>query len=110
LKPTFSFLQPVRSRSRISSVGHHFGAVVAHVAELVHLLGIALTQDAALPDGKGRIVAYGSVHLVHHVAELVHPGDVPQLRGGKALQSALSSGSFRAQAARLTRSLPLAVP
>ena len=88
---------PVRSR------GDGLAAVVPQGAESVHLLGIAVPQDAALPHGEGGIIADGPVDGIAQVLQHVHPGDLPQLLALEGLQSLLQPGQHRRAVAELSQ-------
>ena len=62
----------------------HLGAVVADVAQLIDLFGVALAQYPTLADGKRRLVAYCAVYLGTDIVQRVHRADVTQFKALEA--------------------------
>ena len=77
--------------------GHHVRAVVDHVPEVVHLVVIALADEAALPDGEGQAV----VVLVIPDGLLQQGLQVPQ--AGKPVQKFKAPGGRLCQVRGLLR-------
>ena len=67
----------------------HLRAVVADVAQLVDLLGVALAQYTALADGERRLVAYRAVYLGADIVQRVHRADVAQFKALEACKQLL---------------------
>ena len=59
-------------------LGDELRAVVADVAQAVHLLRVAAAEDAALAHGEGGLVADGALDVLPHVGQLVQRRRLPQ--------------------------------
>ena len=75
--------------------------MIPQLPQPVHLLGVALPQNASLPYGEGGIVTDGPVDGKAQILQRVHLPDLPQLLAGEGVQQLLEPGQQRRAVAEL---------